>query len=214
MNTKKYDCVMIPGGGLLPDGSLPDWTVARLEAALEIEKHADWIVTLSGGTVHKPPPLDEGGFPIFESRKSAQYLIQAGVSPSRILTEISSYDTIGNAYFARILFSDPMNLVRCLVITSVFHMPRCESIFNWIYSLTPLQGEYSLNFKTTPDLGLPPKILQARQKKELRALENLRQKIQAINSLSTFQYWFYAEHDAYSALREKEHLSEDELKSY
>ncbi len=124
MRSKNYDCVFIPGGGLREDGSLPPWTIARLDAALEVQDRAERLITLSGGTVHKPPPLDPAGYPVFESRKAAGYLVGAGVSPERVLTEICSYDTIGNAYFARALFSDPMALASCLVITSEFHMPR------------------------------------------------------------------------------------------
>ena len=43
------DAIVIPGGGLLPDGSLPPWVVARFELAL-----AGWLgevfLPLSAGT--------------------------------------------------------------------------------------------------------------------------------------------------------------------
>jgi len=211
---EKFNCILIPGGGLLADGSLPAWTLARLETALELQDQADWIATLSGGTVHKPPPLDGEGFPIFESQKAAEFLIEAGVPPRRILTEISSYDTIGNAYFARLLFSEPMALTNCLIITSLFHMPRSEAIFRWVYSLLPLQHKYSLSFLSTPDVGLSSQALKARWDREKQSLDNLHQQIQKMNTLSAFQEWLYTEHAAYSSNRGTEKLSDDELRSY
>ena len=214
MVAEKFNCIFIPGGGLQADGSLQAWTIARLDTAIELQDQADWIATLSGGTVHKPPPLDGKGFPIFESRKAAEYLIEAGLPPNRILTEISSYDTIGNAYFARMLFSDPMALLNCLIITSEFHMSRTEAIFHWVFSLMPLQHDYSLSFLSVSDLGLSPQALMARNEREKHSLENLRQQIQKINALSVFQDWLYTEHTAYSFNRGTEKLSEDELGSY
>ena len=115
----QYDCIFIPGGGLLLDGSLPSWTIARLDRALSLISQTRFIAFLSGGTVHKPPPLDQDGFPIFESRQAALYLVRQDLDPAQLLTEISSYDTIGNAYFSRLLFeldnisdlSDRLNLL-------------------------------------------------------------------------------------------------------
>ena len=214
MTTNKFDCIVIPGGGLLGDGSLPEWTRARLEKALAIHQHAELIITLSGGTVHKPPPIDGEGYPVFESRKAAEFLIESGIHPRRILTETSSYDTIGNAYFARVLFSDPMTLIRCHIITSDFHLPRTETIFRWVYSLAPARMEYKLSFEGSSDTGLSPSVLKARQTREKKSLENLGQKIQDIRSLAAFQCWLYTEHAAYAVSGLKEHLTEDELDSY
>jgi hypothetical protein len=214
MSDNKYNCILIPGGGLLEDGSLPDWTIARLKIALKHQDQTDRLILLSGGTVHKPPPLDENGFPIFESRKAAEYLLKSGVPPESILTETCSYDTIGNAYFARILFTDPLALIRCLVITSDFHMARCQAIFQWIFSLVPLHHEYILSFIATPDAGLPAQSLEARRRREEHSLEKLHQNIQRMNTLSTFQNWLYTAHTAYSSKPNTEALSNDELNSY
>lgn len=210
----KFDCIVIPGGGLLEDGSLPEWTRARLEKALAIQQKTEWIITLSGGTVHKPPPISQEGYPIFESRKAAEFLISSGLDPNRILTEISSYDTIGNAYFCRILFTDPMSLARCHIITSDFHMARTEAVFRWVYSLSPAQIAYELSFESAPDTGLSPPALKARRMRENLSLENLNQKIQKIRSVAVFQHWLYTEHAAYAVSGRKEQLTEDELNSY
>ena len=193
-----YDSILIPGGGLLNDGSLPPWTIARLEHALTLKDECDWLILLSGGTVHKPPPVNENGFPLFESHVLAKHLINAGINSNRILTEISSYDTIGNAYFARMLFTDPLALKKLLIITSAFHMPRTKAIFEWIFNLPPSPFKYEMNFERSPDDGLSPQALAARVHREKNSLSNLRNTIQNINTLEDFIIWLYTKHAAYA----------------
>lgn len=211
---KKYDGILIPGGGLLDDGSLTPWTKARLELALKYKDECRWFILLSGGTVHKPPPLNEFGYPIFESRVSAKYLGKAGINPDRILTEISSYDTIGNAHFARLLFTEPLSLKMLLIITSQFHMPRTRAIFEWVFQLSPLPFAYQLYFESSPNTGLPPLTLSARDQREKNSLENLRNTIQKINTIDQFITWLYMDHAAYAPYKTNKPLSEDELSSY
>jgi len=211
---QKFDSILVPGGGLLQDGSLPPWTIARLENALTYEVDCRFFILLSGGTVHKPPPLNEKGFPFFESHEQAKFLINAGISSDRVLTEISSYDTIGNAYFARILFAEPLKLKNLLIITSEFHMPRTRAIFDWIFKLPPLVLDFELEFKSSPDRGLPSQARSARVQREKNSLTNLGKTIQEINTFDNFISWLYTEHAAYSLNKPFTPLSDDELKSY
>ena len=210
----QYDCIFIPGGGLLPDGSLPPWILARLERTLSLQSQTHWIAFLSGGTVHKPPPLTEEGFPIFESRASAAYLASRGVDTRQLLTEISSYDTIGNAYYSRLLFAEPMALHKVLVITSEFHLPRTRVAFEWVYNLLPQLIDSQLSFESVPDQGLSPQALNARKIREKKSLVKLRKTQDKITTLAAFQTWFYTEHSAYAVKIEPERLSGDVLESY
>ena len=214
MSERSYDGILIPGGGLTADGSLPPWTVARLERALALAGEAAWVIPLSAGTVHKPPPLNPEGFPLYESRQASAFLANRGLDPGRILAETCSYDTIGNAYFARVLFADPLGLARMLVITSEFHLARVEAAFAWVFSLAPAGPGYQLSFAGTPDRGLEPAALAARQARERASLETLRAKIPRINTLEEFQRWLYREHAAYAVGGKSEELSGEELASY
>ena len=210
----KYDAILIPGGGLLADGSLPPWTNARLELALKHFPETKWIGLLSGGTVHKPPPLDQSGFPLYESKVLAGELITRGVSADRILTEICSYDTIGNAYFSRLLFADPLRLARVLVITSQFHMPRTRDIFQWIYNLPPQSVNFDLDFVSSANIGLSGSLLAARLSREKQSLHVLQSTKRKIVNLDQFHRWLYSEHKAYTPSRTADRLSPEELKSY
>lgn len=211
---ENFDSVLIPGGGLLKNGFLPPWTVVRLEYALSLKDECRWFICLSGGTVHKPPPLNEGGFPYYESHEMAKFLVKSGLDSARILTEISSYDTIGNAYFSRLLFTEPLSLKKLLVVTSEFHTPRTQAIFEWIFHLPPSPIDYQLVFESTPDKGLSPQALAARVQREKNSLANLNNTIRKIKSLDEFLIWLYSEHAAYAPNKPLKPLSENELKSY
>lgn len=193
----RYDAIIIPGGGVRDGGAVPLWTQRRLEAALSIQTGRELMIALSGGTVHKPFPLDERGFPIFESTGAALFLLAHGVEPRRILTETSSYDTIGNAFFGRVIHVDPRRLRRLLVITSRFHMPRTRAIFEWVFGLDTPPGGYTIHFHEVSDEGLDPEMLAARIEKEQESLHALKQVIARIHTLSGLHEWLFGEHAAY-----------------
>lgn len=88
-----------------------------------------------GGTPHKKPPLSATGHPIHESTSLAEYLISQGVEPLSIFKEVSSHDTVGNAYFAMTIHALPAGWKKMAVVTSDFHMPRTREIFSDIFDL-------------------------------------------------------------------------------
>src|SRR5512132_4403130 len=107
-----WDAILIAGGGVREGGKLPPWIRGRFDRALELRRHNEWMMPVSAGTVHRPPPLDEDGFPILEAAAGAAYLLERGIPESRILIEAASYDTIGNAYFARTIHCAPRDFER------------------------------------------------------------------------------------------------------
>ena len=193
-----YDAILIPGGGVRAGGVLPPWVAARFDRALALAGDA-CLIPLSGGTPHRPPPLDPRGFPISEAHAGAAYLIARGIPPCRILVEASSFDTIGNAWFSRILHVIPRGFEHLLVVTSAFHMPRAEAVFRWIYSLDAPGPRVTLTFETTPDIGTDPEALRARQAKESARLQELEQLRSRISSLPDLHRWLFTEPGAYSA---------------
>jgi hypothetical protein len=92
--------IIVPGGGLQANGTLPLHTKARLDKAIQLfMKHkarSPVVVTLSAGTTHKPNPIDDDNFPIYESSAAIKYLLSYGISPNLLLEEKLSLDTIGN----------------------------------------------------------------------------------------------------------------------
>jgi hypothetical protein len=192
-----YDAVIVPGGGVRQGGELPAWVKNRLDIAIERSGDAP-IVCLSAGTVHRPNPLDETGRAIFEASAGAHYLLEKGFPPERIYIEVASWDTIGNAYFARTMHTDPSGLRRLLVITSEHHMPRTDAIFRWVFGLAPDLG-YALSFEAVPDAGLEGAVLEARNDRERASLALVRTLTTRFRTLAQLHHWLFTEHEAYRA---------------
>ncbi len=211
----KFDAILVPGGGVREGGILPLWVERRFDKALEVYQ-GEFIISLSAGTIHKPPLLDERGYPLFESVAGANYLLRNGISPDKILIETSSYDTIGNAFFSRIIHAEPRKFKKLLVITSDFHMPRTESVFRWIYSLHPLPIKFELEFLAATDEGMDETSLSARKKAEKENLARLEITREHIHDLQDFHRWLYSEHDAYrtGGWSLQRGMSDDLMKTY
>jgi hypothetical protein len=195
---RMYDAVLIPGGGVREDGILPPWVTPRFDRALELAAGACFM-PLSAGTTHRPPPLDSRGFPISEARAGAAYLMSRGVESRNILMEESSLDTVGNAWFSRMIHVVPRGFERLLVITSAFHMPRTEAVFRWVYELDGPGPRCKLTFEEVPDIGIDAGDLRARLAKEaasIRLVDALRTQI---TTLPQFHEWLFTVHGAYAA---------------
>ncbi|MEO0868064.1 MAG: YdcF family protein, partial [Cyanobacteria bacterium J06642_11] len=205
-----YDAIVVPGGGVHACGELPLWTQRRLNHAID-NSHQAYIVTLSAGTTHKPPPLDGDGYPIFESVAAARYLMQRGVAPERILVETCSYDTIGNVYFSRVIHIEPLKLKRLLVITSEFHLRRTQAIFEWIYGLSGLPQDAVLTFQSVSDVGIKGDVLAARRVREAQSLEQVRSLTQQIQTIQEFHTWLFQHHGAYAMAQQVRRASGDVL---
>lgn len=102
--------LIVPGGGLLADGTLPPHSELRMKKAAQLFRKYEnamqpaVIITLSAGTPHKPSPLSSSGFPLYESSVGAAYLIHNGVPSHKVFEEMMSLDTIGNVSYSTLIF--------------------------------------------------------------------------------------------------------------
>lgn len=126
--------------------------------------------------------------------------MERGVAADRILVETHSYDTIGNAFFSRVVHTDPAGLRRLLIITSDFHAARCEAAFRWIYGLEPKAYSYELSFEPVCDPDMAAPVLAKRREKERKSLEDLLKVAARIRTMRDCHRWLFSEHGAYSAL--------------
>jgi hypothetical protein len=99
VSQKEKLIIVVLGGGVTPSGGVPEHTQLRINKAFEIFqqfKDNALIITLSGGTPHKPNPLDKFGFPIWEATAAAKKLLEMGVPSTQVYEESFSLDTLGN----------------------------------------------------------------------------------------------------------------------
>ena len=112
--------------------------------------------------------------------------------------ETSSRDTIGNAFFSRVIHVQPRGWRRILVITSGFHLERVRAAFNWVYGLTPDPMECGLHYEAVSDPEMDPALLRARIRKEREALDELVGLTTRITTIQDLHRWLFTEHLAYS----------------
>jgi len=132
----QFDCVLVLGGGR-PSGleEPPVYVQRRCDDAAdvvlrrkEVSKSVELlpILCLSAGTAHLPQLMATNGLPIWESTSSAAYLQKRHNLSSNVYVETTSFDTIGNAFFARTSHTDIVGWRNLLIVTNKV---RCSFLF-------------------------------------------------------------------------------------
>jgi len=201
----KVDAILVLGGGRPIHRSLPPpWVTSRCDIAAQAHNMLDKtpILTLSAGTAHADQLLNEKGLPVWESEASALYMISKHqIAVGNIFMETSSYDTIGNAYFARTSFCEVFGWKRLLVITSEFHMPRTRAIFDWMFNIPNREGGenpgYRLLYLQSPNSGLSEEIVAARIEREEIGRKRVATQQRKYNTLPKALKFLTTEHGMY-----------------
>lgn len=134
---KRLDVVMVLGGGVPLKLAEPLEDVQRRcdDAAMVVHlrnetdsrRRGFWsktvppslpVLCLSAGTKHLAQLLSSDGLPVWESTSCAAYLDVKHNLRHNVYVETTSYDTIGNAFFARTSHTDVIGWKRLLVVTS------------------------------------------------------------------------------------------------
>lgn len=215
------EAIMVLAGGQTTSGSgLPTWVERRLDCASAIQQQkarasppggSPSIICLGGGTPHKPPILLDNGYVYHESTSCADYLIHnKGISPDTILKELSSFDTVGNAFFSLAIHAIPSRLRSIVVITSEFHMPRTKALFEDMYSIGATDALkdpsfFKLSFVSVTDEDLFSRdVLEARIDKEANSLKHWKENKKNIHSFKDLHHWLHSTHQCYAVSRQKE----------
>ncbi len=113
------DALIVMGGGVYPDGRLPDIAKDRVEKALELQDEVEAIIMTGAYSylLDNPPAKTE-------ARAGADYALSKGAEPDKIIVEEDSFDTIFNLYnvHEKILKCKPWK--RIGIITGDFHIQR------------------------------------------------------------------------------------------
>ncbi|NBO19193.1 MAG: YdcF family protein [Proteobacteria bacterium] len=122
-----FDAVIVLANEMDPSGALNTESVLRanLAARLLDELPAAFVVTC-GWAYRKDSCVR-----IADAFKS--YLVGMGVKPDKIITEITSRDTVGDAVFTKLNVAEPRRFTKLCVVTSNYHVPRTSKIFNFVY---------------------------------------------------------------------------------
>jgi uncharacterized SAM-binding protein YcdF (DUF218 family) len=129
MKLHKADVIITLGRGIHADGTIPIITQYRAEKAAELfkEKLAPNLLISAGywGFQRFIPPNTE-------AKPMKEIAIKMGVPKSKIILEETSRDTLGNAYFTR-LITDKNKWKKIIVVTSKDHYIRTKYYFEKVY---------------------------------------------------------------------------------
>lgn len=164
------DAIVVLGGGINPDGTLPAVACARVIRAVELF-HAGIAprLILSGRCgLTDPDPV------VTEAAAMATYALEHGVPADCLLLEEVARDTVGNAYFTREMYLAPNGWISIRVVTSDFHLSRAAFVFRKI-----LGPSYDFSFVSS-DSGFTPRELILRALEECKLLIFLNEWLQAV----------------------------------
>ncbi len=130
------DVIVLLGGGINRDGSLPSEPRMRVEKAVELLNQGVaqfMIISGSHGFWARTPPRTE-------AEAMAQHATSLGISRDRIVLEDVSRDTASNAILTKAILEE-RGWKDLTVVTSKVHVPRAEYVFKKV-----LGPSYSVDF--------------------------------------------------------------------
>jgi uncharacterized SAM-binding protein YcdF (DUF218 family) len=164
------DAIVVLGGGVHPDGSLPPVARARVERAVELfECGVAPRLILSGRC-----GLSAAEPAVTEAAAMAEYAAGFGVPRAAMFLEDDAKDTLGNAYFTRREFLEPNEWTSIRVVTSDYHLSRAAWVFRKI-----LGPGYDVSFVSAPS-GFSPRELIDRALEECKITIFLNEWLQAV----------------------------------
>ena len=190
--------IIVLAGGMDKNNEPNIFVKKRLDKTIELFNSNTLIIILGGGTYHKPPGLDANQYVMHESTSCANYLINKGIDPNKIIREWASYDTIANGYFTFLNYIIPFKINECSVITSQFHMKRTQTIFNYFNNLIS-NNKVNLKYIEKENV-IDEDILKIRLEREENSNNSFKKNIVSVkDTLEKFSLWFYTEHNAYKS---------------
>jgi uncharacterized SAM-binding protein YcdF (DUF218 family) len=164
------DAIVVLGGGVHPDGTLPPVARARVERGVELFEYgvAPRLILSGRCGLSSPEPA------VTEAQAMADYAAGFGVPRAALLLEDDAKDTLGNAYFTRERFLEPNGWTSIRVVTSDFHLSRAAWVFRKI-----LGPGYDVSFVSAPS-GLSPRELIDRALEECKITIFLNEWLQAV----------------------------------
>lgn len=189
------DVIIILGGRINTDGTLPDLPRGRVDEGVRRYKNNEASKILMTGNYgfwldwsREIPMRSEAG-------AMKEYAESLGVSGHDVLVEAVSKDTLGNAYFTKINILEPNKYRNVIVVTSDFHIDRTKYIFDLVFGPT-----YAIDYIGVPT-NLPAENMAALQNQEVKTIQVLRELIgdQIIpGDTQAIQHVLFSKHPGYS----------------
>lgn len=139
----EYDAIIVLGGGIKDDGSLPENQKRRVEKAIELfNKKQSPRIIMSGKWSKARDVYDRP--PCTEALAMERYALDLGVPGTVIYREEKSCSTSENASYLLRDFVEPNNWKKLLIVTSEYHLKRAIYTFSQV-----IPADYTLSYETS-----------------------------------------------------------------
>ena len=124
----KPDAVIVLANQMDINGVLNFESKARAQKAVDILKEQEISKIVTCGWAYR----NDSDIRIADAIKD--YIEnQLGIDSQKIITELNSRDTVGDAYFTKTNLALPLDWKRIIVVTSDYHVRRTLEIFKFVY---------------------------------------------------------------------------------
>jgi len=125
----KFDCIIVLANEMDKEGNLNLESTARIKLACDsyFNKRSTTLITC-GWNYRKDSNL-------FIGDVLKNYAVNLGVPSEKIITELNSRDTVGDAFFTKSNILKNNGWKNLLIVTSDYHVFRTSSIFKFIFGI-------------------------------------------------------------------------------
>ncbi len=157
--SRQNQAIVVFGSGLTEAGRPGPGLQARLRRALSLAcRYTEADIIVSGGSVSHGRP---------EADAMAEWLVERGLAPGRIVLESEARYTLDNAERVAPLLVD-RDIQRIHLVTEAFHMPRSEALMRGALQARGVSVE--LQGWAAPDASDPPGRAEGEAEKLVRDL--------------------------------------------
>ena len=122
-----FDCIIVLANEMDKNGKLNLESISRIRLACDLYFKNPFVTLITCGWNYR----NDSNLCIGNVMK--EYAINLGVPEDKIISEVNSRDTVGDAFFTKINIVKLTNWKNILVVTSDYHVKRSSIIFNFIF---------------------------------------------------------------------------------
>jgi len=123
----KHDCIIVLSNEMDKNGNLNLESISRIQLACKYFFNDPTKTLITCGWNYRKDSS------LFIGNVVKDYAIKLGVPKDKIITELNSRDTVGDAFFTKQIISTNKEWNNLLIVTSEYHVKRSSRIFNFIY---------------------------------------------------------------------------------
>ena len=182
----EFDCIIVLANEMDKEGNLNDETISRINLAYKLFlcNKSSYLITC--GWDYR---IDSS---LFIGNVMKEFALKLGVPDKKIISEINSRDTVGDAFFTKHNIIKKRGWKNLLVVTSNYHVDRTLKIFKFIYGV-------DYNFKVFGAKGFDSYKKLITEKKSIKSFKETFKNINEGDDINIFKNLIH-KHPYYNGL--------------